>query len=59
MLVVNIQQENINATGASQGMKIARDAITYCTSGLVDRNKGSTLSYLHKAIKSINQLRMN
>ena len=39
-------------------MKIARDAITYCTSGLVDRNKGSTLSYLHKAIKSINQLRM-
>jgi len=49
---------NINATGASQGMKIARDAITYCTSGLVDRNKGNTLSYLHKAIKSINQLRM-
>ena len=45
-------------TGASQGIKIARDAITYCTSGLVDRNKGSTLSYLHKAIKSLNQLRM-
>ena len=33
-------------TGATQGIKIARDAITYCTSGLVDRNKGSTLSYL-------------
>ena len=49
---------NLNATGASQGMKIAKDAITYCTSGLVDRNKGATLSYLHKAIKSINQLRM-
>ena len=49
---------NINAKGPSQGVKIARDAITYCTSGLVDRNKGSTLSYLHKAIKSINQLRM-
>ena len=45
-------------TGANQGIKIARDAITYCTSGLVDRNKGSTLSYLHKAIKSLNQLRM-
>ena len=45
-------------TNASQGIKIARDAITYCTSGLVDRNKGSTLSYLHKAIKSLNQLRM-
>jgi hypothetical protein len=46
------------STGASQGVKIAKDAITYCTSGLVDRNKGSTLSYLHKAIKSLNQLRM-
>ena len=45
-------------TGASQGIKIAKDAITYCTSGLVDRNKGNTLSYLHKAIKSLNQLRM-
>ena len=49
---------NINATGASQGIKLAKDAVTYCTSGLVDRNKGNTLSYLHKAIKSINQLRM-
>jgi hypothetical protein len=46
------------STGASQGIKIAKDAVTYCTSGLVDRNKGSTLSYLHKAIKSLNQLRM-
>ena len=40
------------------GIKISRDAITYCTSGLVDRNKGISLSYLHKAIKSLNQLRM-
>jgi hypothetical protein len=45
-------------TGASAGVKIAKDSITYCTSGLVDRNKGTTLSYLHKAIKSLNQLRM-
>jgi len=44
--------------GSDSGIKIARDAITYCTSGLVDRNKGSTLSYLHKAIKALNQLRM-
>ena len=49
---------NVNATGASAGIKIAKDAITYCTSGLVDRNKGHTLGYLHKAIKSLNQLRM-
>ena len=32
--------------------------ITYCTSGLVDRNKSITLSYLNKAIKSLNQIRM-
>ena len=45
-------------TSASHGIKIARDAITYCTSGLVDRNKGNVLSYLHKSIKAVNQLRM-
>jgi hypothetical protein len=49
---------NLNSTGAAKGTKIAKDAITYCTSGLVDRNKGNVLSYLHKAIKSLNQLRM-
>ena len=49
---------NYSSGGASKGVKIAKDAITYCTSGLVDRNKGSVLSYLHKAIKSLNQLRM-
>ena len=41
-----------------KSIKIAKDSITYCTSGLVDRNKGTILSYLHKAIKALNQLRM-
>ena len=46
-------------TGASKGaVKIAKDSVVYCSSGLVDRNKGTVLSYLHKAIKSLNQLRM-
>jgi hypothetical protein len=46
-------------SGASKGsIKIAKDSITYCTSGLIDRNKGTVLSYLHKAIKALNQLRM-
>jgi len=46
-------------SGSSKGsIKIAKDSITYCTSGLVDRNKGTVLSYLHKAIKALNQLRM-
>ena len=39
-------------------VKLAKDAVAYCTSGLVDRNKHTNLSYLHKAIKSLNQLRM-
>ena len=43
---------------AGKGIKIAKDSICYVTSGLVDRNKHLTLSYLHKAIKALNQLRM-
>jgi len=45
-------------SGSSQGIKMTKDSVVYCTSGLVDRNKGNNLSYLHKAIKSLNQLRM-
>jgi len=47
-----------NTSSANSGVKFSRDSITYCTSGLVDRNKGTVLSYLHKAIKAVNQLRM-
>jgi len=45
-------------TGGNKGIKFTRDSVAYCTSGLVDRNKGANLSYLHKAIKAVNQLRM-
>ena len=44
--------------GSAQGIKIAADSIAYCPSGLIDQNKGHVLSYLHKAIKPVNQLRM-
>jgi len=44
--------------GTTEGIKISSDSITYCPSGLIDQNKGHVLSYLHKAIKPINQLRM-
>jgi hypothetical protein len=44
--------------GSNQGLKIASDAITYVPSGLIDGNSGRVLSYLHKAIKPVNQLRM-
>jgi len=43
---------------SSNGVKLTRDSVCYCTSGLVDRNKGSTLSWLHKSIKPLNQLMM-
>jgi hypothetical protein len=60
---------NIRGTGAGQATsnfksaiggaaRISKDAITYVHSGLVDRNKQVVLSYLHKAIKALNQLRM-
>ena len=42
----------------SQGVKIAVDSITFIPSGLQDLNKRMTMSFLHKAIKSLNQLRM-
>ena len=49
---------NPTQSGQGKGIKMTKDSVVYCTSGLVDRNKGNTLSYLHKAIKSLNQLRM-
>jgi len=42
----------------SQGVKMAVDSVTFVNSGLQDLNKRMTLGYLHKAIKSLNQLRM-
>jgi len=51
--------KSYSPTNGTQGaIKIAKDAVTYCTSGLVDRNKHVTLSWLHKGIKVLNQLRM-
>lgn len=40
------------------GLKIAKDSIAYITSGVVDRTTGAVLSYLYKAIRPMNQLRM-
>ena len=44
--------------GQAQGVRISPDAISYVTSGLLDPTKKSVVSYLHKALKPINQLRM-
>jgi len=42
----------------NQGIRMAFDSITYAHSGLMDMNKRMGLSFLHKGIKSLNQLRM-
>jgi len=52
------QGYSTGASGYGKGVKLSKDAVTFVTSGLVDRNKMTILSYLHKAIKSLNQLRM-
>lgn len=41
-----------------QALKIAKDSIVYVTSGLMDSTGQMVLSYLHKAIKPLNQLRI-
>jgi len=42
----------------SQGIKISPDSICYVNSGLLDNRNRMVLSYLHKAIKPLNQVRM-
>jgi len=52
-------ERGIQGAAAIQGIKIAPDTIAYCPSGVIDQNKnGLVMSYLHKAIKPVNQLRM-
>ena len=54
-----IGQPGGNSTAVpSQGLKIAEDSIAYTPSGIIDQNNGKVLSYLQKAVKSVNQLRM-
>lgn len=46
-----LDTQNVN------GVRIAKDSIVHVTSGLMDVNNTVVLSYLHKAIKPLNQLR--
>ena len=56
---MNYMGNGLGYSGSQKGdtVRIARDAVTYITSGLVDGNNGQVLSYLNKANKSLNQLR--
>ena len=52
-------EKGVSQASAGSGIKIAPDTIAMCPSGIVDQNKNNmVLSYLHKAIKPVNQLRM-
>ncbi len=47
-----------DATGKQEALKIHKDSIAYCTSGMLDPSRKRILSYLQKAVKPVNQLRM-
>lgn len=53
-----INNTNTAGNGNFSGLRIAKDSIARVTSGLTNENNSLVLSYLHKAIKSLNQLRM-
>ena len=50
------QDDSLSKT--QQGLKIAKDSICYVTSGVLDPSRKKVVSYLHKALKPVNQLRM-
>tara|TARA_R110000823_G_scaffold66115_3_gene154955 strand:+ start:189 stop:1709 length:1521 start_codon:yes stop_codon:yes gene_type:complete len=51
-------EKGVVGSTSGMGLKIAPDTIAFCPSGMIDQNKNMVLSYLHKAIKPVNQLRM-
>ena len=52
------QGQSIVTSVSDNAVKIAPDAIINVNSGLLDAKRQMVLSYLHKAIKPLNQLRM-
>lgn len=53
-----VYNENGVSETNAQGVKLSKDSVVFVTSGLIDQNTGMALSYLHKAIKPVNQLKM-
>jgi len=49
---------NIHSGQTVQGYRIAKDSVARVTSGLMNETNSLVLSYLHPAIKPLNQLRM-
>lgn len=51
-------ENGVGVGNVDTGFKIAKEAIIYITSGLLDYSKKRVLSHLNKAIKPVNMLRM-
>tara|TARA_Y100000004_G_scaffold19283_2_gene19829 strand:+ start:1374 stop:2903 length:1530 start_codon:yes stop_codon:yes gene_type:complete len=52
--------KGFDKSSATEGttLKIAPEAVSYTTSGMLDYNKNVVIGYLHKALKTANQLAM-
>jgi hypothetical protein len=50
-------EKGIDAS-STQGIKLSIDSVVYVPSGLYDQNSNMMFSYLHKAVKPVNQLKM-
>ena len=42
----------------ANAIRLSNDSVSYCTSGLLDEHRKKVVSFLHKALKPITQLRM-
>ena len=51
-------EKGMDQVASGGAFQITSDSIAFCPSGLYDPTKNIVLSYLHKAIKPVNQLRM-
>ena len=58
----NLQSSASQAYSSSMGsqnnaIKLSKESVTYVTSGVLDATRKMSLSYLHKALRAVNQLR--
>ena len=51
-------ENGMSGTKGGEIVRVAVDSVAYCHSGLLSEDRKMVLSYLHKAIKPLNQLRM-
>lgn len=54
----NMTVNGLGANDSIQGLRIAKDSIVSCNSGLINDRNTVIISHLHKAFKPLNQLRM-